>query len=86
MTQKSSSDPIPSLRGIDVLKIKSTVKGQWYYVQYQGEKSRWTEKPLGSCRLVSNKVGVFANKKEFKEPYWKRQIEMERSGSNWGLV
>ena len=86
MTQKSGSDPIPSLRGIDVLKIKSTVKGQWYYLQYQGEKFRSTEKPLGSWRLVCNKVGVFANKKEFKEPYWKKQIGMERSESNWVLV
>ena len=26
-------------------------------------------------RLVCNKVGVIANKKECKEPYWKRRIE-----------
>ena len=89
MMQKSSTDPIPSLRGIDVLKIKSEVKGQWYYLQYQGEKFRWTGKPLESWRLVCRLVCYCQKKqkqKQFKESYCKRGIEMERSESNWGLV
>ena len=56
MMQKSSTDPIPSLQGIDVLKIKSEVKGQWYYLQYQGEKFTWTGIPLESWRLVCRLV------------------------------
>ena len=66
MMQKSSTDPIPSLRGIDVLKIKSEVKGQWYYLQYQGEKFRWTGKPLESWRLVCRLVCYCQKNKKIK--------------------
>ena len=30
---------------------------------------------IGGTRLVYDKVGVIFNIKEFKEPYWKRQVE-----------
>ena len=30
---------------------------------------------IGGARLVCDKVGVIFNIKEFKKPYWKRQVE-----------
>ena len=77
MMQENSSDPIPSLRGIDVLKVKSTssdVNNTICNIMVKNLNGLKNFLRAGA-RVLCNKVGVIANKNEFKEPYWKRQIE-----------
>ena len=75
--QENSSDLILSLRGIHALKVKSAVSEVNDIICKMRVKNLDELKNLvrAAARLVCNKVGVIANKKEFKEPYWKRRIE-----------
>ena len=92
MMQENSSDPIPSLRGIDLFEVKNIVSEVNDMTCSIRVKNLDELKNLlrTGARLVSKKVGVTANKREFKEPYWKRRIEDDiarlRSESNSGLV
>ena len=76
MMQENSSDPTSSLRGIDALKVKSTVSEVNDIICNIRVKNLDELKNLlrAGAKLVCNKIGVIANKKEFKEPYWKRRI------------
>ena len=77
MMKKNSSDPIPSLQGINALKIKTAVSGVNDIIcNIRVENLDELKKLLrAGARLVCNK-GVIADSKELKEPYWKRQIKM----------
>ena len=76
MIQENSRDPIPSLRGVDLLKVKSTVSEINHISNIRVKNLNELKNLLrAGARLVCNKVGVIANKKECKEPYWKRRIE-----------
>ena len=75
--KENSSDPIPSLQGINALKIKTAVSGVNDIIcNIRVENLDELKKLLrAGSRLVCNK-GVIADSKELKEPYWKRQIKM----------
>ena len=75
--QENSSDPIPSLQGIDALKCKSTVSKVNDIISSIRVKTLDELKNLlrAGARLVCNKVSVIANKKDVKEEHWKRRIE-----------
>ena len=77
MMHENSSNPIPSLRDIDALKVKSTVSEVNDNTCYIRVKNLYNLKNLfiAWARLVCKKVSVISNKKEFKEPYWKKRIE-----------
>ena len=65
---------IPLLRRIDALKVKSTVSEVNDIICNMKTKNLDELKNLlrAGIRLICNHVGVVANKKEFKQPYWKR--------------
>ena len=73
--QENSSDsipshPIPSLQGIDALKVKGTVSEVSDICNIKVKNLGELKDLLRArARLVRNKVGAIANKKEFKEPY-----------------
>ena len=69
--QENSSDLIPSLRGINALKVKSAVSEVNDIICKIRVKNLVELKNLlrAAATLVCNKVGVIANKREFKEPY-----------------
>ena len=77
MMKENSSDPIPSLQGINALKIKTAVSGVNDIICNIRVENLDELKQLlrAGSRLVCNK-GVIADSKELKEPYWKRQIKM----------
>ena len=77
MMQGSSNNLIPSLRGIDALKIKSTVSEFNDIIwNIRVENSDELQSLLrAGIRLVCEIVGVIVDKKEFKEPHWKRLIQ-----------
>ena len=69
---ENSSDPIPSLRGIDAFSEFNNVICN-IRVKNLDELSNFLR---AVARLVEyNKVDVIANNKKLKEPYWKRRIE-----------
>ena len=74
MMHKNSNDFITSLRGIDALKVKSTVSEVDDIICKIRVKNLDELRNLlrDWGRLVCSKVGVTANKKEFKEPYWEK--------------
>ena len=75
MMQENSSDsipshPMPSLQGIDALKVKGTVSEVSDICNIRVKNLGELKDLLRArARLVRNKVGAIANKKEFKEPY-----------------
>ena len=77
MMQGSSNNLIPSLRGIDALKVKTTVSEFndiiWNIRLKNSDELQNLLRAAG--RLVCDIVGVIANKQEFKEPHCKRLIE-----------
>ena len=79
MMQGSSNNLITSLRGIDALKVKSTVSefnDKMIIWNIRVENSDELQSLLrAGVRLVCEIVGVIAAKKEFKEPHWKRLIQ-----------
>ena len=68
MMQENSSDLMPSLQGIDALKVKSTVSEVDDIICNIRVENLEELKNLlrAGARLVCNKVGVIANKKKFK--------------------
>ena len=68
MIHENSSDPIPSLRGIDALKVKSTVSEVNYITCNIRAKNLDELKNLlrTGARLVCNRVGVISNEKNLK--------------------
>ena len=64
MIEENSSDPIPSLRGIDALKVKTTVSEINDIICNIRLKNLDELKNLlgAGARSVCNKVGVIANK------------------------
>ena len=78
MMQENSSDPtIPSLRGIDALKVKGAISEVNDIICNIKVKDLDELKNLlrTGTRLVCEKIGVFSNKKDFKEPFWERRIK-----------
>ena len=71
MMQENSRNPIPSRRGIDALKVKSTVSEiNDMICNIRVKNLDELENLLGAgTRLVCNKAGVIANKKVCKETY-----------------
>ena len=71
MMQENSSGPVRSVRGIDTLKVKSTVSEVNDIICNISVENLDELKNLltARARLVCNKVVVTANKKEFKEPW-----------------
>ena len=68
MNHENSSDPIPSLRGIDALEVESTVSEVNYITCNIRVKNLDELKNLlrTGARLVCNRVGVISNKKNLK--------------------
>ena len=63
MIEENSSDPIPSLRGIDALKVKTTVSQINIICNIRLKNLDELKNLLGAgARSVCNKVGVIANK------------------------
>ena len=73
MMQENSSDTILSCRGVDALKVSAVSEAYGIICNITVKNLDELKNLLrAGARLVSKKVGVTANIKIFKEPYWKR--------------